>query len=139
MKQLEAELDRYLTLLRDKIQQRGYHQIEIQRELGWGQSYVSQLLTKQKGLRVEQVLLMLKVIGIHPAEFFGELYDWPEPPAAGSRSAPAPLDPGRAPEPERQLTELAAQVQGLVGLLVERRLISGEELRVAVEAAEAEP
>ena len=33
-------------------------------------SYVTQLLMKQKALRVEQVLLILKVIGVDPAEFF---------------------------------------------------------------------
>ncbi len=66
MRQVDAELDRYLTLIRNKIRQRAYTQLEVQRELRWGRSYISQLLTKQKGLRVEQVLLILKVIGVDP-------------------------------------------------------------------------
>ena len=39
-----------------------------------GRSYISQLLTKQKSLRVEQVLLILNVIGVEPRRFFAELY-----------------------------------------------------------------
>ncbi len=53
--------------------QRGYTQLEVQQELGWGRSYISQLVTKQKSPRVEQVLLILGVIGVDPAEFFAEL------------------------------------------------------------------
>ena len=34
-----------------------------------GGSYISQLVTRQKALRVEQVLLILNVIGIDAAEF----------------------------------------------------------------------
>ena len=74
MRQTEAELNRYLTLLRDKIRERGHTQLEVQGALGWGRSYISQLLTKQKALRVEQVLLILKVIAVDPVEFFGSQY-----------------------------------------------------------------
>ncbi len=94
MRQVEAEVDRYLVLLGNKIRQRGYTQLEVQRELRWGRSYISQLLTKQKSLRVEQVLLILKVIGVDPAEFFAD--GWPEPPWAASGAALAPMDPGQA-------------------------------------------
>ncbi len=71
---IDKELDRYLSLLRNKIRESGFIQMEIQERLGWGRSYISQLLTKQKALRLEQVLLILKVIGVEPREFFLELY-----------------------------------------------------------------
>ena len=71
---IEREVDRVLTLLRNKIRERGYTQLEVQAALGWGRSYISQLFTRQKNLKVEQVLLMLQVIGVDPAEFYGELY-----------------------------------------------------------------
>ena len=74
----ERELDRVLTLLRNKIRERGFTQLEVQEALSWGRSYISQLLTKQKSLRVEQVLLILEVIGVKPGEFFGELYHFPQ-------------------------------------------------------------
>ena len=96
-------------------------------------------MTKQKGLRVEQVLLILKVIGIDPPEFFAELYEWPGAPYGGSRPALAPMDPGPAEAQQREFQEVRGLLHGLVGLLLEKRVISGEKLRVAVEAAEREP
>ncbi len=56
MRQVEAEVDRYLTLLGNKIRGRGFTQVEVQDALGWGRSYISQLVTKAKALRVEQVI-----------------------------------------------------------------------------------
>ena len=77
MIRIDRELDRALVLLRNKIRDRGVTQLEIQEALGWGRSYISQLLTKQKALRVEQLLLILHVIGVHPTAFFSELYGAP--------------------------------------------------------------
>ena len=138
MRQVEAEVDRYLTLLRNVIRQRGFTQLEVQQALGWGRSYISQLLTKQKALRVEQVLLILNVIGVDPVEFFAELYGWPGAPYAASGPALAPMDPEQAEERQREIQELRGLLNGVVGLLVEKGVIGGEELRVAVEAAERE-
>ena len=58
MKTIDREMDRYLTLLRDKIRVQGFTQLEVQQALGWGRSYISQLLTKQKGLRVSVISLI---------------------------------------------------------------------------------
>ncbi len=74
MVRVQREVDRYLTLLRNKIRERGFTQLQVQEALGWGRSYISQLLTRQKALRIEQVLLILSVIGVDPREFFGEIY-----------------------------------------------------------------
>ncbi len=89
MRQVEAEVDRYLTLLGNRIRGQGYTQIEVQDALGWGRSYISQLVTKAKALRIEQVLLILNIIGIDPAEFFAELYGPPGAPYATARPGPA--------------------------------------------------
>ncbi|NIQ93618.1 MAG: helix-turn-helix transcriptional regulator, partial [Desulfuromonadales bacterium] len=64
--QIEKEVDRILTLLRNKIRERGFTQLEVQEKLNWGRSYISQLLTKQKSLRVEQVLMILETINVNP-------------------------------------------------------------------------
>ncbi len=74
---LDQEVDRTLNLLRNKMRERRFTQQAVQDRLGWGRSYISQLLTKQKCLRVEQVLLILDVIGVEPAEFYTDLYLWP--------------------------------------------------------------
>ncbi len=159
MRSIEREIDRYLTLLRNRIREKGFTQLEVQEALGWGRSYISQLLTKQKTLRLEQVLLILNVIGADPATFFAELY-----PLAGAGGAP----PTRQPYPvalnsstpecaswvaepaeaydrawssrDRQsLSELRSLVRGLVGLLVDKELIDLDDLTSAVKDASAEP
>lgn len=71
---VQNDIERVLTLLRNKIRERGFTQLEVQAELNWGRSYISQLLTKQKGLRVDQILRILDVIGVDPADFYAELY-----------------------------------------------------------------
>ncbi len=75
---VEKNLDRILTAIRNRIRERGFTQLEVQEELKWGRSYISQLLTRQKALRVEQVLQILKVIGVEPAEFWGEVFQFGE-------------------------------------------------------------
>ncbi len=71
------------------------------------------------------MLLILKVIGIEPEEFFRELY-WPGAPYAASRAVAAP---GPAEELQDQLRGVQDLLRGLVQLLVEKRVISGEELQ----------
>ncbi len=134
MRQTERELDRYLNLLRSRIRERGFTQVEVQEALGWGRSYISQLMTKSKALRVEQVLMILNVIGVEPAEFFAELY----PP--GSRDAWSREPASRSLEPRtgvavmQEFGEFKALLQGLAGLLVDKRIVASSELRTAVEA-----
>ena len=121
MLSIDHEVERFLTLIRNKIRERGYTQLEVQESLGWGRSYISQLLTRQKGLRVEQVLSMLDIIGVEPASFFAELY--------GSASIEsAPQNAGVA-ELRRDLREMRTLLRGLVDLLVDNNLIQAEELR----------
>ena len=64
MSDVEREVDRYLTLLRNTSRASGFTQLEVQEALGWGRSYFSQLLTKQKTLRIEQILMIINVINV---------------------------------------------------------------------------
>ena len=75
---VEQEIERILFHLREKMRQKDWSQLEVQEELGWGRSYISQLMTQQKMLRVEQISEILRVIGVAPAQFYMELYgkDW---------------------------------------------------------------
>ena len=140
---VERELDRVLTLLRNKIRERGFTQLEVQEALGWGRSYISQLLTKQKSLRIEQVLLILNVIGIDPREFFGELYNFPasgtrfEDPRSYSdyppslpRFSPGPAGQGDRPseELENSFQEFNSRLLGLLRLLVDKGILKAEDL-----------
>ncbi len=152
---VENEIEQILTLLRNKIRERGFTQLEVQEALAWGRSYISQLLTKQKSLRVEQVLLILNVIGVDPAEFYAELYHLPT--ADGLRSmeeyppgryggAPYPArtvaevtEPGLSGDFARSFQELRSLLRGLVRLLVDKNVINVDELTTAVKACEAGP
>ncbi len=127
MKQVERDTNRCLTLLRNKIREKGFTQLEVQAVLGWGRSYISQLFTGTKKLRIEQVLLILNVIEVDPAQFFGELYDLPGP---GRQDLGAPE--ARLPiELERAQSQLKAMVQ----LLLDKRIITSIDLKAAeVEA-----
>ncbi len=126
MIEVERQLDRILTLLRNKIRQQGYTQLEVQEVLGWGRSYISQLLTKQKSLRIEQVLLILNVIGVDPAAFFAELY--PAGPSDRSLvSGGPPLEALRG-----EYRGVRSLLRGLVDLLVNREIISADELSAVV-------
>ncbi len=128
MEIIDSEVNRYLTLLRDKIREHGFTQLEVQETLGWGRSYISQLLTRQKNLRVEQVLLILSVIGIDPTDFFAELYTYGSP--YPSRRTPAPT----SSESTQALVSLRRELHDLIELLLEKQLISAEDLSAAVEA-----
>ncbi len=139
MRQVEAEVDRYLTLLGNKIRGQGFTQVEVQEALGWGRSYISQLVTKAKSLRVEQVLLILNIIRVDPAEFFAELYGPPGAPYAAARPGPAPTYPGDAEVQGRELRAMQAQLQAMVGLLLEKKVITSRDLRAAGAAADREP
>jgi transcriptional regulator with XRE-family HTH domain len=134
MPAVDADVDRVLTLLRNKIRERGFTQLEVQDLLGWGRSYISQLLTKQKALRLEQVLSILGVVGVDPGDFFAELY-----PGAGALRGSWPWSAaalrGGGSEVPGSLTELRSLVRGLVGLLVDREVIDVDELSAAVASA----
>ncbi len=133
MRQVDREIDRYLALLRDRIHQKGFTQNDIQDVFGWGRGYISQLLTKQKKLRVEQLLLMLNVIDVDPADFFAEFYDLRGAPQAHW----SPRDAGKPENLRTQIRQLETQLQALVKLLLERRIITSSDLRAAEQEAMA--
>lgn len=149
---VEKELTRILTLLRNKIRERGFTQLEVQDALGWGRSYISQLLTKQKSLRVEQVLLILKVIGVEPVEFYSELYHF-MPVEPGIRNIDEYAESGRRPrqlpaatigtestEPStdnlRSLNEVKHLVHGLLQVMMDKNMFNMDELSEAVKESE---
>jgi transcriptional regulator with XRE-family HTH domain len=129
---VEKEIDRILTLLRNKIREQNFTQLEVQDALGWGRSYISQLLTKQKSLRVEQVLRVLAVIGISPVQFFAELYHFPEgefsPRAEVQNAAARAVDDSVLAQLQEGLEEQRELVRSLVRLLVAKKVITLEEL-----------
>lgn len=139
---VERDLDRILTLLRNKIREKGFTQLEVQNALNWGRSYISQLLTKQKSLRVEQIHMILDVIGVEPAEFYGELYHFSSSDSGvrnlddyidhGSLSAASgePRETGHAAVDNLQhgFEEMRSVMRRLVQLLVDKKVLDTEDL-----------
>ncbi len=142
MRKTDRDLDRILTRLRNLLRERGFTQMEVQDALGWGRSYISQLLTKQKSLRLEQVLMILNVVDAKPEDFFGEIYEFGKPRrphrSAGhaKRSPAGDLDDST---PSAELGRLRWLLVGLVSLLKHKGLITASDLARAIEKARHEP
>ncbi len=120
---IEPTIDRALTLLKNKIREHGFTQLKVQQRLGWGRSYISQLLIKQKALRLDQVLLILNVVGADPVDFFAELYRLPR--ATGAHGQ-ALADTAESIAEQRRL------LGDTVDLLLEKKIIAAEDLVGAV-------
>lgn len=71
---LSVEVQEVLELAGQIMRRQKRTQLEIQEELGWGRSYISQLMNGQKSLRVDQLFTLLNALRVRPAEFFSELY-----------------------------------------------------------------
>ncbi len=147
---VQSEIDRALTLIRNKIREQGFTQLEVQEALSWGRSYISQLLTKQKSLRVEQILLILDVIGVEPAEFYSELYrlkpsdhpDLDDSRAEGRYRSVTYDSPSKMAGPgnsDRSFVELSSLLRGLARLLVDKQVINIDELTSTVKECESRP
>lgn len=133
MKNLDKEIERVLSLLRNKIRERGFTQLEVQEQLHWGRSYISQLVTRQKALRLEQILCILDVIGVSPTEFFGELYGFD---ARGPFQDDLTKAQPSSEEMEKQLRITRGLVDIYSQLLVSKGLIDQREADLALRRAE---
>lgn len=133
----QKEAARMLETLRRVIRERGFTQLKIQEVMGWGRSYISQLLTKQKTLRVEPLLQIVDAIGMQPAAFFAEHF---KDPSSGSEAASTPIPAVSGAEIEleirRKLDLLQGGLTGLVRVLVERRLIGANDLAAVLGGGE---
>ncbi len=107
---VEKEVDRILLHLRNTVSARGFTQLEVQERLDWGRSYLSQLLTKQKTLRIQQLFLVLAVVGAELGEFFAELYHWPVPSTEDREGAERP--------PEPALEDAEREINRVIGFLL---------------------
>ncbi len=108
----------FLTLLGRKIREQGFTELEVEEALGWDRSHIQQLLAGRKGLRVDQLVLILGVIGVEPKAFHAELYG---------------MSPG-AEDLRAKIAELSTLVDSLANLLVKNQVVTASELTRAVAA-----
>ncbi len=71
---LPAEVEEVLDLVGQIMRRQKRTQLEVQEELGWGRSYISQLMNSQKSFRLDQLFTLLDALKVRPAVFFSELY-----------------------------------------------------------------
>ncbi len=121
---IASELLRARGTLREVIRSSPLTQSEIQARLGWGRTYITQLLNGQKSLRLEQLLRILAALGVAPGEFFRSLYEQAglPPAAAGVRRA---VD-------EARLQGEDVLLPALVELLLHKRVIRPSELEALI-------
>lgn len=108
-------------LLKTVIRERGFTQLRIQEQLGWGRSYISQALNEGKELRLEVVLQILFTIGVDPGVFFARLHREIHPELAAEESS---ARAGRSPEVE----ELRRWVTGMARLLADHHAVPANDL-----------
>ncbi|MDA8019161.1 MAG: helix-turn-helix domain-containing protein [Thermoanaerobaculia bacterium] len=132
MKNLDREIERVLSLLRNKIRERGFTQLQVQEQLHWGRSYISQLVTRQKALRLEQILCILDVIGVTPTEFFGELYGFDRRGSGFQHDLLGPAGEVTQEELRRQLSITQGLVESYAKLLVSKRLLDESDVEQAL-------
>lgn len=68
-----AGVDRFHSLLRQRIREAGFTLRSVSRKLGWHEDYASQLFRGTPRLRVDQAFELLGAAGIDPAGFFADL------------------------------------------------------------------
>lgn len=152
---VDAEVDSVLNFLRQKMKERGFSQVKVQSTLGWKGSYISQLFNRTKALRVEQILMILDVIGIEPLDFYSEYYLVYKRQGHLSSSADKAADEmlgvhrksaallyeshGFLERFFHSFTEVRTLLRSLVHLLVKKELITMEELRLSAEAIKKGP
>src|SRR5947199_10833567 len=75
----EVEVRRVAEALREAIRRGKSAQRQVERALGQGKGYLSQLFGGNVDLKVKHVFAILAVLGVEPDEFFLDLYDRSDP------------------------------------------------------------
>ncbi len=136
MRTVDRDLGRILAALRNHIRERGFTQLEVQEALGWGRSYISQLVNQQKSLRIEQVLRILKVINVEPAEFWSEIFHFGDfspgrPERRARRPVPSPLEAWGEPSLHAEMRRTKILFEAIVTVLMHKNLITPDDLDAA--------
>ncbi len=112
---IESQVRKFHILLEKKIRQGGYKESDVEKTLSWEEGTIRQLLTGEEELMVEQMLMILDVIGVEPKVFFAELSD-----QVGGLSA--------------DFAKFKTLVGNVVNLLVKNGVITAADLAIAVAA-----
>jgi GNAT superfamily N-acetyltransferase len=81
---MEDEIRRATKLLATLVQIAGMNRQDLDRLLGQGRGYASQVLTGRVELKYRHILAILEVVDVEPAIFFRVLYTEPDEPRQGA-------------------------------------------------------
>src|SRR4030088_1948379 len=81
---IEDEIRRATKLLATLVQIPGRDRQDLDRLLGQGRGYASQVLTGRVELKYRHILAILEVVDIEPGIFFRVLYSEPDEPRQGA-------------------------------------------------------
>jgi len=81
---IEDEIRRATKLLATLVQIAGLERQELDRLLGQGRGYASQVLTGRVELKYRHILAILEVVDVEPGIFFRVLYPEPDEPRQGA-------------------------------------------------------
>ena len=114
------EVAKVLDALKRRLRREDLTQQELGERLGWKGDYVRQVLGSRVELRYEHVVAFLTSLGVHPVEFFEEVYGLPP-------GRPKPLPPEVLPEdPGRYLIHWSS-LRVLIWELKEKGIFTAEE------------
>jgi transcriptional regulator with XRE-family HTH domain len=113
-------------LLKRTIAGAGLTQRDVERRLGWGEGYVSQILRGRVGFKFQHCFAILAALGIEPREFFAQLAAPPDgggegqAPAEGEAKAEGQAQGGES-DKARQAAELRQEVKRWVEEILARQ------------------
>jgi transcriptional regulator with XRE-family HTH domain len=95
----QQEVERVLQLLKGVLRMLGITSREVERRLGVAPSYLSRVFTGAVEFKLEHIIAVCRVIGLHPAEFFNLAFaELPQPPSAAARELWGTLKEFKLPE-----------------------------------------
>lgn len=123
----QKEVERVLQLLKGVLRMLGITSREVERRLGVAPSYLSRVFTGAVEFKLEHIVAVCRVIGLHPAEFFSLAYsELPEPSSDAARELWGTLKEFKVPE---RLSGASSTTPN------HKQAISGEELDERIQLA----
>ena len=89
---VEQDLERFSKRLDEVIREQGYTPLEVEEKLGWRRGHISQRSSRHKSLHFAEVLRILDLIKVEPADFWGSVFGFGEDHEKACRSEDLPTE-----------------------------------------------
>ncbi len=130
MSQVEQELEALRKTIDTLIRKSGFTQQQLEEAIGWGRSFISQMVNDRKELRVEPILRILEKLGMTFSQFCALHFQW-----KGLEEVEDPAVTAL----DRRLDELQRFTLALAEALVARNLIAANEINLPPSTEPRQP